>query len=176
MDLFETLYRRKSVRHYTGKGPTDEQLEIILKAAYASPVVSGRFADMHVTVIKRKEILEAIEENASKATGVRSHPLYGAPVLILVSVHPKEETPSNSEYSSAAMVVHNMALAATALGLGSCDIWGSLRLANERDQLVKMYELPQGFVACCGVIIGETDEDFPVRDIPEEKIKTKILE
>jgi len=176
MTFFDTIYRRKSVRNYTGDSPSDDQLKEILKAAWSSPVAMGRFEDLLLSVIRDREVLEAIEKNMSELSGREVHPLHGAPLLILVSVKPRSDEVANNEYSSAAMIVHNMALAATALGLGSCDIWGSLQAANERSDIVRMYELPEDFVVCCGIIIGATDEEFPLREIPEEKIKTAFLD
>lgn len=175
MNIFDVLYSRKSVRTYTGNPPTEEQLKEILKAAWASPVAMARFEDMHLTVIKDEKILSAIEENMTKVVGKEVHPLYGAPLLILVSVRPKQKNVENNEYSSAAMIVHNMSLAATALGLGSCDIWGCIRVANDNADIVKMYQLPEGFVAACGIIIGTTTESFPLRVIPENKISTDFI-
>ncbi|HHX13665.1 MAG TPA: nitroreductase [Clostridiales bacterium] len=176
MNMFDVLYSRKSVRSYTGRVPSEEQLKEILKAAWAAPVARARYADMHLTVIKDQRILSAVEENMGRIAGKEVHPLYGAPLLILVSVKPKQKEIVNNEYSSAAMIVHNMALAATALGLGSCDIWGCLQAANERTDIVEMYKLPEGFVACCGIVIGETQESFPLRDIPQEKISTDFID
>ena len=117
MKLFETLFCRKSVRSYTGKMPSDKQLKIIMKAASAAPVAKGRYRDLHLTVIKDQAIIHAIDDNFGKETRQNLQPLYGAPLLILVSVKPKQSRIANNEYSSAAMIVHNMSLAATALGL-----------------------------------------------------------
>ena len=42
MTMIETICSRKSVRSYTGENITAEELEVILKAANASPVGMGR--------------------------------------------------------------------------------------------------------------------------------------
>ncbi|HQN68671.1 MAG TPA: nitroreductase family protein [Anaerolineaceae bacterium] len=170
MEFFEVLKRRRSTRQYTGKAVSQEDLELILDAAMLSPVARARFEDMHLTVISDKSLLQAISDNARQKTGRDSDPLFGAPVLVLVSVKPAGEVPQNNEYSSAAMIAHNMTLAATALGLGSCDIWGAIGLANQNPELKARFGLPEGFVAVCSVTIGETDEAMPVRDVDKQKI------
>ena len=175
MDFFEVMKRRKSVRSYTGKAPSEEQMRLILEAAWASPVARARFEDMHLTVITDKAILQAIVDNANARFGRSGSPLYEAPVLIMVSARPVGEVLQNNEYSSAAMIVHNMSLAATALGLGSCDIWGAINLANENPELVKRFALPAGFVPCCSLVVGETTEAMPVREVQEGKMAVSYL-
>lgn len=175
MNFFEVMKRRKSVRSYTGKAPSAEQMRMILEAAWTSPVARARFENIHLTVITDKGVLQAIVDNVGDRVIRPGSPLYDAPVLILVSAKPVGEVLHNNEYSSAAMIVHNMSLAATALGLGSCDIWGAINLANENPELVKRFELPEGFVPCCSLVLGETDEPMPVREVQEGKMVVSYL-
>jgi FMN reductase (NADPH) len=95
---------------------------------------------------------------------------------VLISVRPAGDAPQNNEFSSAAMIAHNMALTATALGLGSCDIWGAIALANQNPELVARFGLPERFVATCAVVIGATNEPMPVREIDRQKIATRFIE
>lgn len=175
MDFFEVIKRRKSVRSYTGKAPSEAQMRMILEAAWASPVARARFENIQLTVITDKAILQAIVDNVGDRVVRPGSPLYDAPVLILVSARPVGEVLHNNEYSSAAMIVHNMSLAASALGLGSCDIWGAINLANENPELVKRFRLPEGFVPCCSLVIGETDEPMPIREVQEGKMAVSYL-
>ena len=120
MNTMETICSRKSVRNYTGVSITTEELDTILKAANASPVGMGQFDSLRLTVITNKELLSKIEKATAAMFGKPDmHPLYNAPMLVLVSS--KEPTPmmENVVYSNAAIMVHNMALAATELGVGS---------------------------------------------------------
>ncbi|MCD8398670.1 MAG: hypothetical protein LUD12_16110 [Lachnospiraceae bacterium] len=54
-----------------------------------------------------------------------SHPLYGAPELIIVSVKFDPSTEA-AGHANAAMIDHNMALAATELGVGCVYIYGAI--------------------------------------------------
>lgn len=176
MEFFEVIQRRRSSRQYTDEAVSKETLEKILDAAMASPVARARYEDMHLTVVTDKSLLDAIGENTRQKTGRDGDPLYGAPLMVLISVRPAGDAPQNNEFSSAAMIAHNMALTATALGLGSCDIWGAIALANQNPELVARFGLPEGFVATCAVVIGATNEPMPVREIDRQKIATRFIE
>lgn len=173
MTTFETLYSRKSVRKYTGQSISDDQLKQILKAAYAAPVGGAKYENLHLCVITNKDYMNRWEE-ASCAFFNRpgTHPLYGAPTVVLVS----SATPmNNANYSNAAIVVHNMALAAAELGLGACHIWGAVAALGEHPELVAELNLPEGMVPCCAVILGQTEEQYTLRDIADERIKTSYM-
>ena len=43
------------------------------------------------------------------------------------------------------------------------------------DALLKELNLPEGMVPCCAIILGQTDEKYELRNIPEKKIKTDFI-
>ncbi|MBQ2947829.1 MAG: nitroreductase family protein, partial [Clostridia bacterium] len=111
------IFSRRSVRSYTGEMPTQEELDLILKAIYAAPVGMGRYDSLHVTVVKDADYLARLEAAAGAQLGRENyHPLYGAPVLLIFSsVFPGIPT-DNSSYSNCAILSQNAALAAVSLG------------------------------------------------------------
>ena len=164
--MLDILLKRKSVRTYTGEGLTDEELNLILKACNASPVGMKRYDTLHLTIVSDQELLAKIIEESSKMFN-RGSPLYGAPILILISssaLHPGME---NVMYSNAAIMSHNIALAATELNIGSCYIWGATAAISKNDEILKELKLPEGHILCCGVILGKTLEKYEVKEIPE---------
>ena len=177
MTMMETICSRKSVRSYTGENITAEELEVILKAANASPVGMGQFDSLHLTVITSKEMLAKIEASAAAMFGKPDmHPLYGAPTLILVSSKKPAPMMENVAYSNAAIMVHNMSLAATELGVGSCYIWGATAALSRNAEILAKLDLPEDFIPCCAIALGKTDCTYEVRDIPENKIAKTIIE
>ncbi|WP_099468515.1 nitroreductase family protein [Konateibacter massiliensis] len=176
METFDTIFSRKSVRSYTGKQVSQEELDKVLKAANASPVAMAQYENMHITVIQNEELLQEIEEcaaNTFQKPGMK--PLYNAPTLIVLSSVAPKPPKENALYSNAAIMAHNMALAATDLNLGSCYIWGAFAAVNQNPDLVKKLNLPEGFVPCCGITLGETTEKYEERDIPAERFKTNYI-
>lgn len=174
METNELFRRRKSVRSYTGK-LSETALRSVLDAAQLSPVGMGKFESVHLTVIQNA-LLDEIDRNAGAAFGDTSkHPLYGAPCLILVSTQLGDPANGNVPYSNAAIIAEGMALAAIDQKLGSCLIWGAVRALNTNPDLVAKLNLPNGFVPCCGVIIGETSDKMEIREIPAGRIAVDYI-
>ena len=169
MNTFDNLFSRKSIRSYNCENITESELNQILKAAYAAPVGRALFDTLNITVISSREYLNKWEDYCESESGHR--PFYGAPTVILVSsLIPSTDLKSvNVNFSNAAILVQNMAIAATELGIGSCHIWGAVRLLNDNESLLKELNLPEGFVPCCAIILGHPDEKYELRDIPEIK-------
>lgn len=175
MNTFDNLFSRKSIRTYNGENIMESELNLILKAAYASPVGRALFDTLNITVISNREFLNKWEDYCESQTERR--PFYGAPTVILVSsLIPSTDLKSvNVNFSNAAILVQNMAIAATELGIGSCHIWGAVRFLNDNAELLEELNLPEGMVPCCAIILGQTDEKYELRDIPENKIKTDFI-
>ena len=172
--MINTLIKRKSVRTYTGESITDEELSIILKSADASPVGLKQYDTLHLTVITNKDLLEKIETVAGAMfNNPDHHPLYGAPTFILIS---SKNMPmmENVMYSNAAIMSHNISLAATTLNIGSCYIWGATAAISKNPEILKELNLPEGFIPCCGVILGKTNESFDEKEIPNRIAKSFI--
>jgi nitroreductase len=79
-------------------------------------------------------------------------PIYGAPVLILLS------GPADAPHSArnTALAAENMLLQATGLGLGSCYLFSptlALNGGNNRD-LAREAGIPDGYAVQCAVIVG----------------------
>ena len=177
MNAMDMIFSRRSIRSYTGEMPADEELDLILKAVYASPVGMGRYDSLHVTVVKNRDYLNRLEAAAGVQLGREDyHPLYGAPVLLIFSsIFPGIPT-DNSSYSNCAILSQNAALAAVSLGLGACHIWGAIRALNKEPELLAELHLPQGFLPCCALTLGKTQEVYGERDVEDSRITTEVME
>lgn len=177
MDTLETLYSRRSVRGYTGEPPTERELAVLLQAANAAPIARGRYETVHLTVIRDPALLAQIDRNAAAFFGdPAGKPLYGAPMLIVISAEKPAPGGENVTYSNAAIVAHNICLAAVELGLGQCCIWGAIAALSKNDALVQALAQPQGFVPCCAVSVGKTAEVYARRDIPTGRIGCNVID
>lgn len=173
MELYKALNIRKSIRSYTGEPITDAQLERILIAAYEVPIGMKRYDSIHLTVITNPELLQEIDANAAAASGDPSrHPLYGAPMLILVS----SSQTSNVASANVGIIIQNMSLAAVEEGVGHCDIYGAIRALVKNEALVAKLHIPDGFEPTGSIILGQTDVAYTEREIPEDhKFSMDIL-
>ncbi|MBR4040275.1 MAG: nitroreductase family protein [Clostridia bacterium] len=177
MNGMECIFSRRSIRSYTGEMPSGAELDQILRAVYAAPVGMGRYDSLHVTVVKNPDYLARLEAAAGAQLGKENyHPLYGAPVLLIFSsVFPGIPT-DNSSYSNCAILSQNAALAAVSLGLGACHIWGAIRALNKEPQLLSELNLPEGFVPCCALALGRTQERYEERTVADNRMMTRTME
>lgn len=175
MNTFENLYSRRTIRSYNGRAISAEQEAEILKAAQAAPIGRRRYDSLAITVISNPELLAKWEGRVSELNSEPdSHPFYGAPTVILVSSEIMPPPSDNVNYSNAAIVVQNMAIAATELGIGACHIWGAVRSLQQSPELIKELGIPEGMLPCCALALGQTDEKYSLRDT-ETRIKTNFI-
>lgn len=176
MNTLETIYSRRSIRNFNGESITEAELKEILKAAYAAPVGRGMYETLSLTVISRKELLEKWERHMANTVGNPDlHPFYGASTVILVSSVMPVAPMNNVNYSNAAIIVHNMAIAATELGVGACHIWGAVGTLNGNAELIQELKVPEGMVPCCAIALGHTNERYNMREIEDNRIKTEFI-
>lgn len=168
MELTSVLNRRRSIRSFTGEAVSEETLKKILHAANASPVGLAKYETLHLTVIRNPELLAELEKNTARVFGAEGRSfLYGAPELIVVSTTATD----NVGYSNAAIVAHDMSLAAVDEGVGVCHIWGCIMALTANPALIAKLNLPEGFTPACAVAIGKTEENYSERQIPEDRIR-----
>lgn len=163
MELSEALNRRRSIRSYTGEVADPDQLEAILAAAYEAPIGMGRYEGIHLTVVTRPSLLAAIDAAAARMFGnPDAHPLYGAPMLVVVS----SDAEGNVASANVAAVIQNMSLAAVDQGVGSCYIYGATRALVQDAGLLAQLDLPEGLVPLGSIVLGKTDEKYEPRRVP----------
>lgn len=121
MDVFEAIKGRRSVRRYSGKEISDEDLKAILDAAIHAPS-AGNIQPWIFIIVKDADTRKSL---AGAAYGQRF--IAEAPLAIVVCA---DERASARGYGSrgrslyciqdTAAAIQNILLAAHALGLGSC--------------------------------------------------------
>ncbi|MCL6472022.1 MAG: nitroreductase family protein [Firmicutes bacterium] len=145
MELLDTIKTRRSIRKYSGKPVSDEDIDKILEAGRWAP--SGlnnqpwRFA-----VIRRNET----KEEVANATEYRSTVL-GANVLIAVFLDNSVSYNRIKDIQAMGACIQNMLLEAHSLGLGAC--WLGQILAN-REQVERLVGAPDSFELMAVIAIG----------------------
>ena len=161
MDISEAIAKRKSVRAYLDKLVLADDLEKIVEAGRWAPN-SGPF---QISVIRNAGLRQKINDRTLDAM-VRSdneflqqraslpgyQPIYGAPVLILLS----GSADAPHSLRNTALAAENMLLEATGLGLGSCYLFTpTLALNGESNRdLAQEAGIPDGYALQCAVIVG----------------------
>jgi FMN reductase [NAD(P)H] len=161
MDISDAILSRKSVRAYLDKPVLADHLERIIEAGRWAPN-AGPF---QISVVRNAALRQKINNRTldamvhsgnpflqQRASLPGYQPLYGAPVLILLS------GPADAPYSSinAVLAAENMLLEATELGLGSCYLVSPTLALNRKDNrdLAQEAGIPDGYALHCAVIVG----------------------
>ena len=166
MDISETILSRKSIRDYLDKPVADDDLKKIIEVGRWAPN-AGPF---QISVVRNAALRQKINDRTLDAM-VQSgnaflqeraalpgyQPIYGAPVLILLS------TPADAPYGAfnTGLAAENMLLEATGLGLGSCFlITPTLALNQEGNQgLAREAGVPDGHAVQCAVVLGHAADE-----------------
>ena len=166
MQTLETIANRKSTRSYKPEQIPEEALQVILKAGCAAPVSMANYDSLHITVVQNEKLLhqinQASEEGFFRTTGMRKNMDYGAKTLILVSSTPIHRP--GAEYTNVGIVVENMVLAATDLGIDSVILGAAPAVVAEDEALMKVLDIPEGYTPLLGVAFGYGAEDTPAKE------------
>ena len=170
MDIFQAIVARKSSRSYLKKIVEEEKINAIVKAGNMASVSAKLF----ITVITNQEVLKEIAletkkmflESGSEALVARAknptfNALYGAPVLILLTVEKTSQlSVDRNNVASAGCAAENMMLTATALGLGSCYMYAPVP-AFSNPEIRKKVGIASDQDALCTVIVGYSADLSP---------------
>jgi nitroreductase len=150
-DVIKTIKERRSVRAYTDRQLSQEDLELILEAGrYAPTAHNGQ--PWHFTVVQNQALLDEISAKAKAVMAgagdewlsdmgknPESHLTYHAPTVIFVSA--KEDAMGFQSDTCAAL--QNMMLAAESLGIGS--VWvGLLWFYMALEEAPRTLKIPEG--------------------------------
>jgi nitroreductase len=192
MELLELIKHRRSIRKYTDKQISREDLEHIIDAGAYAPNAGGGQRSMLVGVHNQR-LVESIGKlnvacmDRSRLAGgyvSKEQPsiiddptiksgFYGAPSMVVVFAQ------RNFLYSipDAFCAAENMVLMATSLGISSCIIArGEETFTSEEGmEMLRKWEVPDNMVARCFVILGYHAGDYPAEK-PRRAGREKIVE
>ncbi len=178
MNVVEAIEKRRSVRGYTEKPVTQEQIEILKKAAMESPTARN-LQPLHFSFLTNKEIMGAIDAtyrdalralpNMQLRTSVdETYLAYEAPLFIVISSNRAAEF----GVVDAGIAVQTLALAAEGIGLSSVII-GMLRLVFKMPkgpEIRKMLQIPNTHEFVIAIAIGEGNMTKEAHDMRPENI------
>jgi len=149
----QCITQRRSIRKFTNEAVTNEQIDVVLRAAMAAPSAYDMRPWEFVVVRdaqKRKSLAEIKKW---------SYMCAGAPVVIAV-LGDAEASEHWIEDCSAA--TENMLLAASGIGLGA--VWVAIYPIKQREKMVReILDIPPNRRVLCLVPIGNPAEEKPAR-------------
>jgi nitroreductase len=158
MEAMEAIFARRSIRKYSGESISDEQVELLLKAAMYAPSAVNK-QPWHFVVFRdaeTKKNIVAFHPNASM--------LVGADTGILVCYDENLQHDAGYGPVDCGAATQNILLAAQASGLGA--VWvGIYPRQNRIESIHKLFSLPSNIKPFSIVSLGYPGEkkSFPER-------------
>ena len=172
MNTMDAIKARHSTRAFSGTQVGAADLEAILFAGGQAAVGGADFKSMKLIAVQDPEVLAAIDEASAKRRP-GSHPLYGAPTLIVLAS--KQSILPNIEFTNAGCVLENILLAATDLGVDSIYLWMPMYGINEEPELMSRLGFPEGFTCIGTVALGYADKEFKKPRADEQRIEVAYI-
>ena len=179
MKAIDLLVQRQSNAALAQPAPSEEHLDLILKAAMRVPD-HGALTPWHFTIVKETglEKLASIYFNALERENVEQVKLdkakkmpFRAPMIITVSTEfvEHEKIPQQEQLIAAGCTVHAMQMAAFALGYGAIWRTGELSYNSEVKKSLNIDEKDEivGFL-----YIGSKTKELPLK--PNKSYKNKV--
>ncbi len=161
MDALEAIYTRRSVRKYTDKALTQEEIDILMKAAMQAPS-AGNGQPWEFVIITNKEAREKIA-----AMNVYANMAKDAPMTILVCGNLSRTKMPQYWQQDCSAVVQNIMLAAHAIGLGT--VWTGIYPEEDRVAgFSKTFNLPENVLPLGAIVVGHPANDTPQVDRYDE--------
>ena len=192
MDILRLMKERRSIRKYQDKQIDREDLEKIIEAGLYAPNAGGG-QRARIVAVYNKELTEKIgrlnlarfdrsrlagdhvsseQPSIIDDSGIKNG-FYGAPTVCIIFGR------KNFLYSipDAFCCAENMVLEAAELGIDSCIIArGEETFDNEAGkELLKEWGIPDTDIACCFVILGYCDGDYP-QSKPRKENRALIID
>lgn len=169
-EMLNIFLNRRSIRQYTGEAIPMEKLNMIIMAGLSSASGSA-IRPWELIVVRDRQKL--IDMSGCRFRG-SSRMLAGADAAIVVVA---DEEKSDVWVEDSSIVMANMHLMASAIGVGSCWIQGRLRDAIDgettEDFLRRILQFPSECRLEAILSLGMPDEEFQVRspeNLPFDKV------
>jgi nitroreductase len=157
-ETLNTIFSRKSVRHFTDEDVSKEQLELIVKAGMAAPTAVN-MQPWSFVIVKDRETLDKLASELPYAKM-----LYQAPAAIVVCAIPEwsiKEHPEKYSVIDCSAATQNILLAVESIGLGA--VWTAAYPREERMISVRnILNIPESIIPLNVIPVGHpTGEDTP---------------
>ena len=166
MNTLECIKQRKSVRSFTDKSVSEEDIKLLMEAGMSAPTGMNR-QPWEFYIAKSNESKEKIRK-------AMPYGKYKSDVIIITCIKERQTLPFEGHdlaYCDLSAATENILLEATELGLGSvwCAIYPHKKLQEE---IKKVLDLPRGITPFSAIYIGyEEGSSKPKDKFKEENYK-----
>lgn len=162
------IRNRRSIRKYSTKQVSDEEIQAIIEAAIYAPSASNS-QKWHFSVVQNKDVLAKMRESmkagmrasgeqflVSRADDPNFTPFFVAPTVIVLSA-PQSDRHADINCGLAA---ENITLAAESLNIGTCIMSSSAMMfkGSNAEELKREIGIPEGYEHICAIPLGYKEE------------------
>ncbi|NLX47723.1 MAG: nitroreductase [Euryarchaeota archaeon] len=161
MQTLEAINSRKSIRRYLDTPVEKEKIQELLEAAIRAPSAMNKQCWRFVAITDKETIA-----NLAKCQVVINGWIKDVPAVIVVCADPKDSSDHNGlpyYMWDAALAMHNLVLAATDMGLGTCYL-----AAYKEDKVKELLGIPDNIRVVCMTPLGYPTEK---RSVGEKLMK-----
>jgi len=159
MDIFEAIKKRRSIRKFSNKDISKQEIDVMLRMAMQAPTARGE-KPWHFIVISDKVVLKELSYALSNGR------MLAEAALCIILVTDKASVTSPDLYpQDMAASTQNLMLAATALNIGS--VWlGTFPNKERMAKVESIISLPDNFEYFSMVALGypKDESDFKFID------------
>lgn len=168
MDVLEALQHRRSIRRYTGEPLTEEQLTSILHAGLLSASSRG-LQPWELVVVRDRKMLDRLSQSRAAAAMLKD-----AACAVVVT---GDEKKSDVWTEDCSIVMANMHLAASSIGVGSCWIQVRKRSKDEtqtaEEYVRNLLGIPENMRVEAILSLGMPDEEKAPKQV-DDRLATKV--
>ena len=156
--VINSLKERRSVRSFSDKQITDEELNTVLEAGTYAPTGRNLQAPL-IVAVRSKETVKKLSELNAAVMGSDGDPFYGAPCVVVVFADRNVHT----YLEDGSLVMGNLLNAAHACGLASCWIHRAKEVfeSEEGKKLMRAWGVDEKYVGIGNCILGYSAEPLP---------------
>ena len=164
-DTLKTIMNRKSVRKFTDKPISEDDIKTILKAGMSGPSCVNSRCWSFIVVQDKEGLLKMADANVKYADPLRKATLG---ILVCGDLSRTEFFASAREFWAidGAIAAQNMILAAESLGIGSCWL-GTWPVTERVENQAELFDLPEHIVPHSVIAFGYPAEDVPFGPRPD---------
>ena len=168
----KSILERRSTRGFSAEPLNEEEREMLVEAALASPsalnLQDWHFSFVYDQVLLRKfsaEYREILMKEKGTAENSKYDIFYGAQLVVFISI--PEEPLSSLASIDVGIAVENLAISAQGMGLGSVIIGRPKQVFDIHPEWECRFDFPQGNHFMIGIAIGHpivTKGPHPIKD------------
>ncbi|ANX02317.1 NADH dehydrogenase [Thermoclostridium stercorarium subsp. leptospartum DSM 9219] len=157
MDVIDAILTRRSIRKFTGRVISDDELNVLLKAGFQAPSAHN-LQPWHFVVVKDKEKLEKMAEKHPYA---KMLPQSGCGIIVCGDIN--RETREGFLVEDCSAAIQNILFAAHGIGLGA--VWCGIYPDADRTKVFsEILSLPDNIIPVGLIAVGYPNEEKSPQD------------